>query len=84
VTLDLNEPAALDMVKGGSVAALIADEAYMIGITAARAAAASLIGKQSAPFLVVGSLAVTSGTVKDGWKQSLNKDVPAALADALK
>ena len=34
VTLDLNEPAALDMVKGGNVAALVADEAYNIGVTA--------------------------------------------------
>ena len=31
VTLDLNEPAALDMVKGGNFAALVADEAYEIG-----------------------------------------------------
>ena len=28
VTLDLNEPLALDMVKGGNVAAIVADEAY--------------------------------------------------------
>ena len=60
VTLDLNEPAALDMVKGGSVAALVADEAYNIGVTAARAAAGSLVGKKAEPFLVVDSLAVTA------------------------
>ena len=48
VTLDLNEPAALDMVKGGNVAAIVADEAYEIGVTAARAAAAALIGKRAA------------------------------------
>ena len=28
VTLDLSEPLALDMVKGGNVAAIVADEAY--------------------------------------------------------
>lgn len=84
VTLDLNEPAALDMVKGGAVAALVADEAYTIGVTAARAAAGSLVGKQAEPFLVVDSLAVTKDTVKDGWKKSLNKDVPATIADAIK
>ncbi len=84
VTLDLNEPAALDMVKGGNVAALVADEAYTIGVTVARAAAGSLVGKPSQPFLVVDSLAVTKDTVADGWKRSLNKDVPATIADALK
>ncbi|MER9079783.1 substrate-binding domain-containing protein [Mesorhizobium sp. M0895] len=84
VTLDLNEPAALDMVKGGNVAALIADEAYDIGVTLARATAASLIGKKAAPFMVVDSLAVTKDTVKDGWKRSLNKDVPATIAAAMK
>jgi ribose transport system substrate-binding protein len=84
VTLDLNEPAALDMVKGGNVSALVADEAYTIGVTVARAAAGSLVGKDAAPFLVVDSLAVTKDTVKDGWKKSLNKDVPASIAEAMK
>ena len=37
VTLDLYEPLALDMVKGGNVAAIVADEAYDIGATLARA-----------------------------------------------
>jgi ribose transport system substrate-binding protein len=84
VTLDLNEPAALDMVKGGNIAALVADEAYMIGVTAARAAAGSLAGHKTGPFLVVDSIAVTKDTVKVGWKASLNKDVPPAIADAIK
>ncbi|MBB6465646.1 substrate-binding domain-containing protein [Aminobacter carboxidus] len=84
VALDLNEPAALDMVKGGNVAALVADEAYNIGVTVARAAAGSLVGKSAEPFLVVDSLAVTKDTVADGWKKSLNKDMPATIADALK
>jgi ribose transport system substrate-binding protein len=84
VTLDLNEPAALDMVKGGNVSALVADEAYNIGVTVARAAAGSLVGKDAAPFLVVDSLAVTKDTVKDGWKKSLNKNVPASIAEAMK
>lgn len=83
VALDLNEPAALDMVKGGNVAALVADEAYNIGVTAARATAGSLVGKQAAPFLVVDSLAVTKDGVKEGWQKSLHKDVPASIAAAL-
>ena len=84
VTLDLNEPAALDMVSGGNITALIADEAYNIGATAARSAAGALIGKKADPFLVVDSLVVTKDTVREGWKQSLNKDVPKSIASALK
>lgn len=84
VALDLNEPAALDMVKGGSFTALVADEAYNIGRTAARAAAGSLIGKKAEPFLVVDSLAVTKENVLAGWKTSLNKDAPESIAEALK
>ncbi|HEV2502890.1 MAG TPA: substrate-binding domain-containing protein [Mesorhizobium sp.] len=84
VTLDLNEPAALDMVKGGNIAALVADEAYDIGVTVARAAAGSLVGKVAEPFLVVDSLAVTKETVAEGWKKSLHKDMPASIAEATK
>jgi ribose transport system substrate-binding protein len=56
----------------------------MIGVTAARAAAGSLAGHKTGPFLVVDSIAVTKDTVKVGWKASLNKDVPPAIADAIK
>jgi ribose transport system substrate-binding protein len=84
VTLDLNEPAALDMVKGGNVAALVADEAYSIGATLARAAAASLIGRKVAPFYAVDAIAVTRDTIREGWKKSLNKDVPKSILDQMK
>jgi len=80
VTLDLSEPLALDMVKDGNVAAIVADEAYMIGQTLARAAAASLVGETLAPFYAVDALAVTKDNVKEGWFQSLHRDPPASLS----
>jgi ribose transport system substrate-binding protein len=79
VTLDLSEPLALDMVKGGNVAAIVADEAYGIGVTAARAAALGLIGEKVAPFLAVNAIAITKDTVKEGWNASLHRDPPASL-----
>lgn len=82
VTLDLSEPLALDMVKGGNVAAIVADEAYSIGSTLARAAAAGLIDKQLPPFLAVDALAVTRDNLKEGWQQSLHRDPPASLSEA--
>ena len=80
VTLDLSEPLALDMVNGGNVVAIVADEAYSIGTTLARAAAAGLLKKEMPPFLVVNALAVTRDNVKEGWQQSLHRDPPATLS----
>jgi ribose transport system substrate-binding protein len=68
-------------VKGGNVAAIIADEAYDIGVTAARAVALGLLGKPVAPFLVVDALAVTPDNLKEGWNQSLHRDPPASLTE---
>jgi ribose transport system substrate-binding protein len=84
VTLDLNEPAALDMVKGGSRRGAGCGRGLCHRRdAAARSAAGAMIGKEAAPFLVVDSLAVTKDTVKDGWKASLNRDVPASIAEAI-
>ena len=82
VTIDLNEPAGLDMVQGGSVAALIADEAYNIGVYAARAGAASLLAREVEPFLVVDALIVTADNVAQGWQQSLHRDPPESVLNA--
>ncbi len=82
VTLDLSEPVALDMVKGGNVAAIVADEAYNIGVTVARAAALGLLKQPVEPFLVVDALAVTADGVLDGWMTSLNMEAPATIVQA--
>ncbi|MEQ8447155.1 MAG: substrate-binding domain-containing protein [Pelagibacterium sp.] len=82
VTIDLNEPAGLDMVSGGSIAALIADEAYNIGVYAARAAAADLLGHDVDPFLVVDALIVGPDTVAEGWQQSLGRAAPDSVLNA--
>lgn len=79
VTLDLSEPLALDMVKGGNVVAISADEAYSIGTTAANAAALGLIGEKVPPFLAAGAIAITKDNVKEGWNASLHRDPPASL-----
>ncbi len=84
VTLDLSEPVALDMVSGGNVAAIIADEAYNIGQTAARAAALGLLDQKVAPFLVVDALAVTKANIAEGWRQSLSREAPQSVLDAAK
>lgn len=82
VTIDLNEPAGLDMVSGGSIAALIADEAYNIGVYAARAGAASLLGRAVDPFLVVDAVIVGPDNVAEGWQQSLGHAAPQSVLAA--
>lgn len=79
VTIDLNEPAALDMKNGGNIVGIVADETYNIGVYAARAAAASLLGRDVAPFLVVDALSVGADGVADGWMESLHSEAPKTL-----
>ncbi|MGE6785785.1 substrate-binding domain-containing protein [Ensifer adhaerens] len=84
VTLDLAEPVALDMVKGGNVTALVADKAYELGRAMAATGLKSLLGQQTPAFVVAPALTVTKENVADGWKQSLNRDAPQSVLDAAK
>jgi ribose transport system substrate-binding protein len=84
VALDLSEPLALDMVKGGNVVALTADKAYELGRTMADVAAYGLIGKEAPAFAVAPAITVTKANVVDGWKQSLNREPPQSVLDASK
>ena len=79
VTLDLSEPIALDMVRGGNVAAIVADEAYELGRAMAASAVLDLLGEDVPPFIVAPALSVTADTVAAGWKKSLNIDAPSSL-----
>ena len=66
----------------GNTAAIIADEAYNIGVYAARSAAAGLLDKSVDPFLVVDALAIGTDNVVEGWNKSLNQDPPASVVEA--
>lgn len=79
VTLDLSEPIALDMVKGGNVVAMVADEAYELGRAMAAAGARQYAGEETPPFVVAPAVTVTADNVAEGWMQSLHIDAPASL-----
>ena len=79
VTLDLSEPIALDMVRGGNVAAIVADEAYELGRAMAASAVLDLLGQEVPPFVVAPAVTVTADNVREGWMQSLNIEAPASL-----
>ncbi len=82
VTLDLSEPIALDMVKGGNVAAIVADEAYELGRAMAAAGARALAGEDTPPFVVAPAITVNATNVEEGWQQSLRKDAPDSVKAA--
>lgn len=82
VTLDLSEPIALDMVKGGNVVAIVADEAYELGRAMAAAGARALAGEQTPPFVVAPALTVKADNVNEGWNQSLRRDAPDSVKAA--
>jgi ribose transport system substrate-binding protein len=84
VTLDLSEPIALDMVKGGNVAGIVADKAYELGRAMATAAAYGLLGKDAPPFVVAPALTVTKANVAEGWMESLHREAPKTVLDAIK
>src|SRR5271165_3694080 len=84
VTLDLSEPVALDMVKGGNVAAIVADKAYELGRAMAAAAGYGLLDKPAPAFAVAPVLTVTKSNVAEGWRESLHRDAPQSVLDALK
>jgi ribose transport system substrate-binding protein len=83
VSLDLDEPLALDMAKSGNTFSLIADRAYELGRAMAKCAAYGLLGKRAPPFVIVPALTVTRSNLVDGYRASLNRDPPSSVMQAL-
>ena len=83
VSLDLDEPLALDMAKGGQTFALIADRAYELGRAMATSAAYGLLGKPAPPFVVVPALTITRANLVAGYRESLHRAPPASVLQAL-
>lgn len=84
VTLDLSEPVALDMVRGGSVVGIIADKAYELGRAMATAAGYGLLGKEAPAFVVAPAITITRENVVEGYKESLHRDAPQSILEAAK
>ena len=83
VTLDLGNTNGLAMAKGEIVYATVADKPYEMGVTMANLAAYAMLGKEAPPFSTVGFLKVTKANMVEAWKESLNKEVPEAIKQAL-
>jgi ribose transport system substrate-binding protein len=83
VSLDLDEPLALDLAKGGNTFALVADEAYVLGRAMATSAAYGLLGKQAPAFVVVPAMTITRANLVQGYRRSLHRAPPANVLKAL-
>jgi ribose transport system substrate-binding protein len=83
VTLDLDEPLALDMAKGGHTFALIADRAYDLGQAMAKSAAYGLLGKPAPAFVIAPAITVTRSNLVEGYRESLHRSPPASVMKAL-
>jgi ribose transport system substrate-binding protein len=84
VSLDLDEPLAVDMARGGNTAALVADKAYELGQSMAKAAAYGLLDKKAPEFVVAPVVTVTKDNLEQGYEESLHQAPPKAVLDALK
>jgi ribose transport system substrate-binding protein len=84
VSLDLDEPLALDMARGGHVTALVTDKAYELGEAMAKAAAYGLLDKKAPPFLVAPATTVTKSNLAQGYEASLHQAPPKSVVDAAK
>jgi ribose transport system substrate-binding protein len=83
VTLDLSEPIALDMARGGNVIAIVADKAFELGRAMAIAAGYGLLGKNAPAFTVAPALTITRENLVEGYRESLNREPPQSVLGAL-
>ncbi len=83
VTLDLDTNVSLDLVEGGNIVGIAADEAYALGRTMALEGAYGLVGKPAPPFVVVPAIGVTANNIIDAYRQSLATDPPTEVMQAL-
>jgi ribose transport system substrate-binding protein len=84
VTLDLSEPIALDMAKGGQVVGIVSDQAYELGRAMATAAGYGLLGKPAPAFVIAPVLTVTKANVVAAFTEALHRDAPKSVIDAAK
>lgn len=83
VTHDLGVNNAIEMARGGIVYGTVADLPYQVGHTMATLAGYGFLGKEAPPFNTVGYLSVTRENLAEAWRESLNKELPAEVLEAL-
>lgn len=83
VTMDLAEPLAIDMARGGQTAAMVVEGLHDDGVAMARAGALAKIGKKVPPFVVSDSTTVTKDNLVEGYQTSEHSDPSDKVMEAL-
>jgi len=83
-TIDLGANNAMDMAKGGNMKGVVADLPYVLGESLITMGALSMLGKDTPAFVTVPAISITKETISAAWKQSLNRELPSEIAQALK
>ncbi len=83
-TIDLGANNVMDMAKGGNLKGVVADLPYVLGESLVKMGALSMLGKPTPAFVTVPAISITKANVAEAWKQSLNRDLPQEIIQALK
>jgi ribose transport system substrate-binding protein len=83
VTHDLGVNNAVAMARGEIVYGTVADLPYQIGQTMATLAGYGLLEKDAPPFVAGELIQVKRDDLEEAWQQSLNKELPAEVQEAL-
>jgi ribose transport system substrate-binding protein len=83
-TEDLGKNVAIALAKDELVVGLGAQVPFDQGVTEARLAAGSLIGKKAPAYVALSALPVDHSNVLDAWKQVYHEDAPKDIQDSYK
>lgn len=83
-TEDLGKNVAIALAKNELVVGLGAQVPFDQGVTEARLAAGSLIGKKAPAYVALSALPVDHSNVLEAWKQVYHEDAPKDLQDSYK
>ena len=83
-TQDLGKNAAIALAKNELVVGLGAQVPFDQGVTEARLAAGSVLGKELPPYVALSALPVTHDNVLDAWQKVYREPAPADLQSSFK
>jgi ribose transport system substrate-binding protein len=83
-TQDLGKNVAIALAKNELVVGLGAQVPFDQGVTEARLAAGSLIGKKAPAYVALSALPVQHDNVLDAWKKVYHQDAPSFLTESFK
>ena len=83
-TQDLGKNVAIALAKNELIVGLGAQVPYEQGVTEARLAAGSLIGKKAPPYVALSPLPVDHANALQSWTKVYNASVPGDLQSSFK